>query len=180
MQRCAAMIVKLAPRPDEEGSDDSGHGEGGDDDQHDEDSDAPPPPPPPPPGGGGGGTAPDGRIHMICDDGSQIRYYPAEKPFFEFVCHAPGHGKCVLTRTAKQAARGGRRGQGRPLGLGAAWLSNSGHPDHASHMTYRPTAEQRYIARQGFRARYGALFTALEEKERDRRDGEASEPSDIN
>ena len=65
------------------------------------------------------------------------------------------------------------------MGLGAAWLANNGQANHDEHMIVRPNRVQRSIARVGLRTRYGALFTALEAMERPRRDGEASEPSDI-
>ena len=121
MQRCAARVVKHARALEDDGSDDGAHGDGddGDDDPMDGDSGAPPPPPP----GGGGGTAPDGRIHLNLDDGSQIRYYPATKPFFEFLTlrvSPPAHPETMPRRIGPETMPIQKRSR-----IGPSWTLQS-------------------------------------------------------
>ena len=75
---------------------------------------------------------------------------------------------------------GRSRGQGRPLGLLAAWLQAAMRPElgtKAAHMAYKPTLQERREARQSLSAAEGVeRFLAFE---RPRAEGELSEPEAI-
>lgn len=81
----------------------------------------------------------------------KISYYPS-KNILEAVCRAPGHGKCVLTRTVRARANTASdpvpKG-GRPVGFLASWLlkaaDTSSKNDHWANLS--ATLEERVAAR---------------------------------
>ena len=94
-----------------------------------------PPHPPPPPespaeprvagDAPGWGTDHAGFVFLTFPDIGEIRFNHTEAPpSLEFHCFQ-GHGFCCLSRAVTPAARGrlgARAAQGRPMGLGLAWL----------------------------------------------------------
>ena len=81
-------------------------------------------------------------------------YYPSSLNF-EAKCMFAGHGRCSLTRTSEEGAK---KGQGRPLGLLAAWMLD---PEcHAqskeSRKWERPSFEARMLARFLLQSERGA------------------------
>ena len=99
------------------------------------------------------------------------------------VCGNPAHGPaCKRTRTVRPAARSSftNPGQGRPVGLLAAWLEeshkHSSSEAHRDAITYI-TLSQRRAARASFSVLAGA--TEITEKERPREPDEAEEPDAI-
>lgn len=86
--------------------------------------------------------------------GGSISYYPS-KGAFEAVCDRAGHGKCVLTRTArsKRNSSGAAVSGGRPVGFLAAWLNHGPNcatkAEHWAHASLdRPFAERSQLRRE--------------------------------
>jgi len=123
---------------------------------------APPPPPPPPPldsdadgsqatrRGSGGGRAKRARSAptdaTVASFGSgRILHYGANDNFMA-ECNMASHLRCTLTRTARP---GRRKGQGRPLGLLAAWLLDPDcHEESRSSAQWaRPSFDERVFSR---------------------------------
>lgn len=108
-----------------------------------------------------------------------IRYYNNRQ---EFVAHCsnPQHGQqCRLSRSAKPSLAAHRAGQGRPIGLLAAWLAVSFEeelPNKAAHVRLQPLPE--LSARQAARAALAGSpgSAGLLSKERPVRRGEPDEP----
>eukprot|EP00959_Pyramimonas_sp_CCMP1952_P171074 3574524-Pyramimonas_sp.AAC.1 len=151
---------------------------------------APPPPPPDPPrpppsevsasSAWGGPRRP--RRGAFYVPGGSIRYYETGNRI-EYVCGNPLHGKCVLTR---QVNEGARPAQGRPNGLGVAWLALGPHcSKHQHHPKAKdpmgwPTRSQRQAGRDYLKGLDSDLpeAAALLRAERPKRSGEESEPED--
>lgn len=160
------------------------------DEPSDNEGEGPSDPPPAAPGlaaGSGNGASASSasrvsgeRKALKLDNGGAIKFYKTARPFFEFICGNKAHGKCVMTRSACAAeGRRGKPGQGRCLGLGAAWLSDNFQADHEAHMAFAPDVDERIVARIGFREQYGDEFLRLEALEREPREGEDEEPEQV-
>ena len=109
----------------------------------------------------------------------RIRYYPQQKICIA-VCANPDHGQCRMERTCSANSRGTNPGQGRPIGLLAAWLRcHAEFPTQQSHLReFKHTHESRVEARSQFMLMDGAAaFCRL--AERPMRDGEAEEPNRV-
>ena len=91
--------------------------------------------------------------------------------------HCTVHGEgCRRSRTVTESGRYGREGQGRPIGLLVAWLQD---PDNHADLprTFVHPRPRRQQARQMFSILEGSrLFS---KHEREKRPGEADEPTDI-
>ena len=114
------------------------------------------------------------RAELTCDFGSGYITFYVSGNFFTATCKAPGHGKCVLSRTA---APGRRPGQGRRLGLLSAWLLQGEHVEtKAAHWNKAnwPTRAEREVARE--QLAQTALGPDLLEMERDLEAEEPAEP----
>ena len=62
------------------------------------------------------------------------------------ICCAPGHGRCVKTRTCRSSDK--RLAQGRPIGFLTAWLIGSKQFDNRDdHFNWVPPLEHRQVAR---------------------------------
>ena len=137
----------------------------------------------------GGGLAPQGvgAADVSVDFGfGNIRFYFSR---LELVaqCANPLHGiRCRLSRSVQGSGTAWRHGQGRPLGLMAAWLlagqdDQLAIPTHADHVKTRtwpkPSLEDRVAARAAIAAHpAGAALIAAE---RPRRPGEPEEPETV-
>lgn len=120
------------------------------------------------------------RPEFVCripELGGHILFYEKSKLFFAY-CGNPGHGRCMRSRTSESSSRADRVGQGRPLGLLAAWLRGHNLPSKQEHSWDFPDHSARLAARQQWRGRSEA-FATLESLERPRRPGEAEEPDII-
>ena len=110
-----------------------------------------------------------------------IRYNALSESFLA-VCKQPGHGDCRRSRTSRAAKTLNERsaGQGRPLGLLAAWLDagsrRSTGDAHKASIT-DITREDRVRSRAAFQALPDAQLVGV--FERDRREGEPEEPLSI-
>lgn len=132
-------------------------------------------PPPMPPRGARGAAD----LQVVFHDDAILRYY-ARSSAMVMHCPSAGHGqRCRLTRSVVASARGGRSGQGRPLGLLLAWAGAAGgFPDSAQHVRMQPKPS--FLDRQRCRESARGVddlqpFFAVE---RDVREGEEDEPED--
>lgn len=143
---------------------------------------APPPPPPAP-----RRFRPEGHnkaMFVLCVPGGKLIYYGGQHENMVAECQNPAHGRCVKTKTVRKPKRRttANVGQGRPLGLLAAWLSKGqslqSKEEHWSkgHM---PSREDRLIARQAIKDMEGADAEGLLAAEADQGEGEDSEPDRI-
>lgn len=114
--------------------------------------------------------------------GGSISYYTS-KGAFQAVCDAPGHGRCVLTRTAK-AKKIGLAGEdlgGRPVGFLAAWLARGVHcstkEEHWAPDNLQQSQEVRATIRDQIRQTDGGV--ALLQWERPRGPEEPDEPTTL-
>lgn len=130
-------------------------------------------------GQGGRGDRGSADATVVLPSGCTTSYYSSNGNF-QAVCRHPGTQQCRMTRTSKASATAARSGQGRPLGLMAAWCE-LGHslPDQAEHksvvaLEWFKQYEIRRGARQTLMACEGA--DALASFERPRRAGEGLEP----
>ena len=99
---------------------------------------------------------------------------------FEAVCNQHD-GKCVLTRSGKEHKGVGREGQGRPVGLMAAWLDMADCFDTAAeHMNPMVPVcvarEDRQAARERVKVLEGGVALLGQERPKDTSRGEESEP----
>ena len=120
-----------------------------------------------------------GIVVPVDDAGSTITLY-RNSSFVVAHCRLEHHGRmCRLTRTCVPSDAPRREGQGRPLGLMAAWLAKgSDFPDSASRVRWcNPALAERRQARRAL-AEMPAT-AALFEAERGRRESEHSEPDDV-
>lgn len=130
-------------------------------------------------------TAPANKVDVLLDGKmvGQIHFYENNKSFTAF-CRDPGHLDCRRSRTSLESKNPNTRkraGQGRPLGMLAAWLAESSSYASASEhvhahvdvtdLTQRKKAREMLLALEG--------GTSLAEKERPQRPGEAEEPEGI-
>ena len=117
------------------------------------------------------------RSDLVCEvPGGRIMYYHT-KNLFTATCSQPGHGQCVLTRSA---GAGRRAAQGRPLGLLASWLAaGARHATKAEHWdrSQWPSHEQRSTHRDLLAE--NPLGLQLLQEERPQEAGEAAEPDDV-
>ena len=138
-----------------------------------EPADVAPPPPPP-----AAGKAPAGRVRsdlFLHVPGGKLTFYA--KGFFTASCEAPGHSKCILSRSSEA---GRKRAQGRPLGLLMAWLAaGAEHPTKEGHWdrTQWPNFQQRRDAREALAIL--PLGQELLAQERAQEPGEDIEPDDL-
>lgn len=103
--------------------------------------------------------------------GGSLQYY-FKGCRFQAVCGNPAHGRCVLTRSSRPGVSGKL---GRPLGLMAAWLRQSGVDSQQQHVYLpTPTFEQRVEARNELQRISGA--TVLFAHERPQLEHEGDEP----
>jgi hypothetical protein len=152
----------------------------------------------PPPGNAPGGSnsaghvdnprprarAADARVQL--PNGSLISFYSSTASF-EAVCgtHAEdGNARCRLTRTCMPAKHASRKGQGRPLGILAAWCCipqnlslNAGEHRDPLIICQAKDMARRKLARASLKQCPG--YEALAAFERARADGEESEPECI-
>jgi hypothetical protein len=149
---------------------------------------APPPLPPPsePPTSAASATGarPFGvgkAAHVVFVPGGKLSFYLG-KEIVEAVCRCPTHGKCVLTRKTTGSSALGREGQGRPLGLLAAWLAKgSSFATKTEHFDLgnRPSRAERMDARAALRAMGTPDALGVLDSERVKRLGEESEAEDV-
>ena len=111
-----------------------------------------------------GGWERDGRLH-VTHIGDRLEFY-AVCP-----CHTT-EMQCRRTRTARAGKRGA---QGRPLGNLVAWIKGgAAFTSKDNHMKWTPARDVRVAGRELLRGKEeGPFFFALE---RDKREGEESEP----
>lgn len=90
----------------------------------------------------------------INEFGSATLYMKGDRNQVLVHCSMPGHGSlCRLSRTLRGNDRPGREGQGRPIGLAAAWILSAtaaSHPTREMHLRFRPNLAQRQAAREFF------------------------------
>lgn len=114
--------------------------------------------------------------------GGAIAYYPS-KVAFEAVCNHPGHGRCVVTRTARgKPGRGGLPPMGgRPVGFLAGWLrAGQDLPDKTAHWR-RCAFERSHEERMALRNTIASTPDGrrLLSFERPAADGEGAEPATV-
>jgi len=93
-------------------------------------------------------------------------------------CSLHGENKCKLTRSCDESARTGRQGQGRPLGLMLAWLSQAdrhGSAQEHVHTEDMPSLEERLMHRESNQDAPGIQWLQ-DNAERPPRAGEGLEP----
>ena len=136
--------------------------------------------------GGAGGGRPGGPASIKCDLGMGYITYYFNTAVFEATCTHPDHISpdgaylCRRTRTARASTHVARAGQGRPIGLLAAWLLEC--PDDSywhAHLYFLDTLtlEMRQHAREQVSITPGG--DALLAMERAQRDGEGPEPDSV-
>ena len=116
----------------------------------------------------------------------RLRYYPHTHLLIA-VCSCPVHGDCRLARTTTKHPRARSLsttigGQGRPIGLQAAWLKAQAEYDcQQTHVHLcRPNRQARIEARAEFLELEGAVeFSRMAERRRDTENGEEEEPARI-
>ena len=119
------------------------------------------------------------RAVIVLPEG-KISFYDKNTQF-EAICNAHG---CKLKRTAKASEVHGREGQGRPVGLAAAWLALASAPaiqtkaDHCCpFFVMGITREQRRAGRDRVKAQPGS--EDLLRFERSKTEEEDSEPDEL-
>lgn len=121
------------------------------------------------------GLALFGNGHLLQE--GAIRYNSGNHELYA-MCTVEAHGRCILTRTC----RSGRRvWQGRPLGFLAAWIAAGPRfPNKSTHLRHVPAFSERRSARRGLAddRQDSATLAAYLRYERDRHEGEESEPEE--
>ena len=118
-------------------------------------------------------------ITLRLPTGGKIVFYGQEKPIIEVHCPNKKHGACVLTRRIGPTMRGQPLASGRPLGYAAAFSMEHCCATKEEHFSFAPGQLQRAAARYLYRETFGEVWRQLESRERDKRDGEESEPEGI-
>jgi hypothetical protein len=121
----------------------------------------------------------DRAAHVVFVDGGRLAFYGGKQHNATAQCNNPSHGKCVLTR---KMTSGRKPGQGRPLGLLAAWLASgaemSSKEEHWALPAW-PTLAARKTARAALKALDTPDVRGLLASERAQLSGEESEPDEI-
>ena len=117
---------------------------------------------------------------VVLSGGGVIRWY-GNGENFAATCPNPAHGKCVMTRASCGHAFIAARypHQGRPVGMLAAWLANSGVPSKKDHWEKAdmPSLSAREAARAELKtSRAGRRILR---RERSPRPGEPEEPAGL-
>lgn len=116
--------------------------------------------------------------------GGKLVYYGGQHDNLVAHCENPLHGRCVKTKTMKAPKRAmqSTRGQGRPVGLLAAWLAKgedaSSKQEHWS-AERKPTFAERRAARDLVKAMSSADSEGILAAETCQAEGEGSEPEHV-
>lgn len=95
-------------------------------------------------------------MFILCVSGGKLTYCGGRHENMVAECQNPAHGRCVKTKTGRKQQRQTTAtvGQGRPLGLLAAWLSKGrGLQPKGEHwsMEHMPSRDDRSIAWQAIK-----------------------------
>jgi hypothetical protein len=113
--------------------------------------------------------------NMVILDGGSIAWHQTT---LRFEARCDKHGdRCRLTRSSEPSKRAGAIFQGRPLGLLGAWLAAGHHCNSKDEHVAFHSLDERQAAREIIKLNINGH--AMLAREREKRDGEDSEPDDM-